>query len=187
MELPMTAFTLGGSNGSISLEIGEVFGFPGETAYGGGYGAHGLLQIRVQTCAGTWTVDADHFFTTGELNRFEKDLARCYETLGGTATLENCENELELTLSVGKTGHATITGKFQELSEFENVLHFQIESDQTYIPKALSQLHRVTEAFGDHLGKPVRVSIPLEKPSVPAGTIMRMIRFCLKLLLRRPG
>ena len=165
MDLPMIAFTLEGENGSISLEIDEVFGFPEETAYGGGFGACGAMHIQAEGLTGTWSVDVKHYFNTGELNRFEKELARCYENLGlsGTATLENAECELELALSFGKTGHVAITGKFEEHSHLNNMLHFEIGSDQTYIPKMLSQLRCVREVFGDHSARITPASIPVKK------------------------
>jgi hypothetical protein len=46
LPLPMLAFKLEGMDDSIELTIDEVWGYPNETSYGGGYGAKGNLSIR---------------------------------------------------------------------------------------------------------------------------------------------
>jgi len=148
-NLPMQAFEIKGYGGDcVSLEIGEVFGFPDETSYGGGFGARGQLRIS----AGSYTVSAMHYFTTGELYGFSEALAQCYERLSGTATLENTERQLDLSCSFDRTGHVILTGAFQEYPHSQNKLIFEIGLDQTFIPSALAQLRAVAQIFGGMRG-----------------------------------
>lgn len=147
--LPMLAFKLEGTADFIELVIDEVWGYPNKTSYGGGYGAKGKLSIRV----GEYMVNsATHYFTTGELYKFMQRLQRCYDTLNGTAVLENTERELELECAFNTKGHVLINGRFQCQPGINNILTFEIRTDQTQIPHAISALHAVAEIFGSDEG-----------------------------------
>lgn len=125
IEFPITAFHLIGNDEHVSLSISEVYGFPEETAYGGGYGAQGILDIRV----GSYTVYANHYFTTGELYAFFCQLQKCYDSISGEATLANTEQELQLKIVFEKTGKVIVSGEFQERPDFENKLRFEMTTD----------------------------------------------------------
>lgn len=53
----------------------EVYGYPDEITYGGGYGARGTLQIK----AGNYSVISQHNFTIGELFNFYVQLKKGYK------------------------------------------------------------------------------------------------------------
>ena len=117
-ELPITAFQLNGYGEYICLTITDVFGFPNRTSYGGGYSVKGNIKILV----GGYSVNSQHYFTTGELYKFYNDLSYCYNNLTGIAELPNTEQELTLlTLSVifNKTGHVSIKGSYHENLRFK--------------------------------------------------------------------
>ena len=148
-ELPMPAFKIKGIDEYIELTIGEIWGFPNETSYGGGYGAKGILSIR----AGKYSVAAVHYFTTGELYDFFKALEKCYETVSGAAVLENTERELELKCEFNKLGHVIVSGTFQANPSVNNMLSFEIITEQTQIKDTLAELKNIYETFGDTKGK----------------------------------
>lgn len=148
-ELPTLAFRMAGIDEYIELSIDEVYGFPNDTSYGGGYGAKGTLNI----CAGEYVVTAQHYFTTGELFCFSIQLRRCYDALNGTAVLENTERELELKCEFTRLGHVIITGIFQANPCVKNILEFEIKTDQTQIKETLASLKRIFDMFGDERGK----------------------------------
>lgn len=79
----MLAFRITSIDEYIELLIDEVWGFPNETSYGGGYGAKGNHNIRARG----YSVSAQHYFTTGELYRFLLELKCCYDTLSGISSL----------------------------------------------------------------------------------------------------
>lgn len=147
-QLPMLAFLMTGMDGSIQLTIEEVFGYPHETSYGGGYGAKGNLTIQ----SGGFSANSPHYFTTGELYSFYQQLQDCYNHLTGIATLENTERELELQCEFNKFGHVILTGRFQASPTEKNILQFELKSDQTQVKDTLSQLKSVYEVFGDNKG-----------------------------------
>jgi hypothetical protein len=142
--LPMVAFGLNGYNEYIHLSIDEVFGYPNETSYGGGYGAKGTIEISV----GGYNVNSCHYFTTGELYSFKESLNNCYNSILGEALLENTEHELQLSVSFNKLGKVKVTGVFQERPERENRLFFELNCDQTCILPVIRELESVEKIFG---------------------------------------
>ena len=153
LDLPMLAFRMTGVGEYIELSIDEVFGFPNETSYGGGYGARGVLTIHATEDSGEYFVKANHYFTTGELFRFSNALKRCYDTLSGEAVLENTERELELKCEFNRLGHVIMSGEFQACPTSKNSLVFEIKSDQTQVKDTISILEAVYKVFGGEQGK----------------------------------
>lgn len=146
---PMLAFKIDGSSDEyINMTIDEILGFPNALSYGGGYGAKGILNIRT----GAYFVSAIHYFTTGELYRFSLELEKCYRRLNGIAILENVDRELELKCEFNKLGHVIVSGNFQADSSVNNILHFEIKTDQTQIKDTMSNLRTVYELFGNERG-----------------------------------
>lgn len=144
----MLAFNLNGNDEYITLYINKVLGFPNETTYGGGYGAQGDLSIKV----GNYIVNSSHWFTTGELYDFYKQIKLCYETLQGKACLINTEYKLELNLSLDKFGHVLVDGSFQERMDIRTKLTFEMVTDQTQLIPVIEQLSKVVSIFGDKKG-----------------------------------
>ena len=147
-ELSITAFQLQGYNEHISLDISQVYGFPDEITYGGGYYAQGNLDI----CVGSYSVCAKHSFTTGELYDFYCQLQKCYDAISGEAILENVDHELELKLTFQKTGKVLVAGMFQELPSVDTRLHFEMVRDQSAIAGVLRELKNVYSILGDKKG-----------------------------------
>lgn len=149
LDLPMLAFRMTGIEEYIELSIDEVYGFPNQTSYGGGYGAKGVLSIQ----AGEYIVSAIHYFTTGELYRWFNALKQCYDTFSGIAVLENTERELELKCEFNKLGQVFVSGTFQANPSVNNTLSFEIKTDQTQVKDSIANLKTVYEIFGDNKGK----------------------------------
>lgn len=148
IDLPMLAFKITGLDGSIELVIDEVFGFPNETSYGGGYSARGRISI----VAGGYSVNSQHYFTTGELYELTKSLTKCQKEIAGKAELENAERELELVFTYNKLGHVNVSGEFQERLDINRKLIFEFRADQTQTQEMLSGLNKVIYVFGDNKG-----------------------------------
>jgi hypothetical protein len=149
MELPVLAIDLRCYNNEhLRLMIDEVFGFPNEIAYGGGYGVRGRIDIQV----GPYNVHASHCFTTGELYDFYCQLQKCYDSVSGEAILTNTEQELELKLSFDKSGKVFVIGQYQARLDISNRLCFNMITDQTYLSEVLVNLKNVYKKFGDKRG-----------------------------------
>ena len=147
-DLPMLAFRINGLDGAIELFIDEVFGFPNETSYGGGYGAKGRISIT----AGGYSVKSQHYFTTGELYEFSKVLTECQKEIFGKAELRNVEGELGLVFAYNRLGQVNVSGAFQERLDVNTKLTFEFRTDQTRTQETLLDLNRVAAVFGDSEG-----------------------------------
>lgn len=145
----MTAFRIEGVSEYICFEICEVFGFPTEVAYGGGYGVRGTISIQVGQ---RYNVEATCFCTTGELCRFYQALRACYDSLSGCARFESVEHQLELNCAFDRTGHVRVSGMFCEYASCQNQLQFELLTDQTQIRHALFTLSELSKQFGNDNG-----------------------------------
>ncbi len=148
IHFPITAFQLQGYNEHICLDISQVYGFPDEILYGGGYFAKGKLDI----CVGSYSAFAKHSFTTGELYDFFCELKKCNDTISGEAVLENVDHELELKLAFLKTGRVLVSGMYQEHPAVDTRLYFEMITDQSAIPSTLAELKNVYDTFGNKKG-----------------------------------
>jgi len=146
VELPLKAFCLMGSNGNdkIELIINEVF--YGSTSYRGGIDFCGSLTI----CAGVYRVHSENFFSsTGMMRSLLESLLSCYNSLMGAVEYKDMfEDDLYFILKMRKLGRATIEGHFQEYPHLPSKLIFQMETDQTCILSAISDLKKIQKQFG---------------------------------------
>ncbi|WP_047154065.1 WapI family immunity protein [Aneurinibacillus tyrosinisolvens] len=145
----MNKFEIAGKNGFIRIEFNEVFGFPKQTSYLGGYDVEGKIEIKSRNY---YVKEAKLWFSTGQVYEFFIRIQECYNLLKGNATFSDSENNLEFSLSFIKLGHIHIQGRFQELGHEENILKFEFESDQSYLSSTLQQLKNIVEHYGDLKG-----------------------------------
>jgi hypothetical protein len=149
LDLPMKAFKIIGTDGFIELNLDELYDSP---AYGGGYGAQGLLRLQT----GNYFVKSKHYFTTGELWDFLDTLTRCYNSLEGESNLTNVDNELTLKVHFDKLGKVNISGCFQERPDKISKLIFEINTEQSFIKDTISDLREIKKKFdgvGGSLGE----------------------------------
>ena len=153
MDLPIKAFTLNGSTEyeKIEIMIEEIYGFPNETCYDGGYDFRGSVNIHV---GGFAVNNAPIFSSTGALFRLLISLQECYKSLEGRAIFSHSlENNLSFDLKMGKMGRAVVEGEYQEFSHINTRLIFEMQTDQTCVLSAIKDLQYIESVFGDELGK----------------------------------
>ena len=149
VNLPIQVFNLKDYDGNfIKLTLNEIYGFPDELSYGGGYGANGLMEIEI----GGYSVNAHHNFTTGELHQFSCQLKEMYNSLSGKAYIDNVASEFEMSIVFDKYGRVEIEGEFQASQNNETKLIFEMSTDQTVIREAINDLENVYNFFGGHGG-----------------------------------
>ena len=144
-------FCFNGNNGDrIKLELNEVIGFPEATSYEGGYGIICTLIID----AGIYHVKYDNYYTaTGALYRFCDELKDCYNSLEGVAKYAlMLENDLMFEVDMTSYGRAVITGTYQAVCDRENILHFEIDTDQTCIKNVIEDIEKIKDAYGGMQG-----------------------------------
>ncbi|MFS0864898.1 hypothetical protein [Fredinandcohnia sp. 179-A 10B2 NHS] len=146
----MNEFIIDGKQGFIKIEFKEVYGFPNETSYLGGYDVKGKIDIK----SGNYFVkDAEIWFSTGQVYQFFIELEKCYNELKGRVTFSESGNNLRIELNFNRLGQINIQGCFQEVAHQENILHFELESEQSYLTSTLSKLKSIVDHYGDLKGK----------------------------------
>lgn len=147
----MEIFCLNGyQNEKIELEIIDVLGFPEKTSYEGGYDIICRLLIQM----GSYHIIFDKLYSaTGALYRFSDELKRCYAKLDGKAKYNLLlENDLSFEVEMVGSGHAVVTGSFQERPDKENVFSFEMETDQSCFPLVFQGIDALKDIYGDEMG-----------------------------------
>jgi hypothetical protein len=143
-------FKIAGKQGFIQIELEEVYGFPDETSYLGGYDVKCKIAIK----SGNYYVkNAEIWFSTGQVYRFFIELQKCYNELKGSVIFSESENNLQIELKFNRFGQINIQGYFKEVTHQENILHFEFEGEQSYLTATLSQLSNIVDQYGDLKGK----------------------------------
>lgn len=146
----MNEFKIAGKQGFIHIELSKVYGYPNETSYLGGYDVKGKIEIK----SGNYFVkDAEIWFSTGQVYQFFIQLQKCYNKLKGSVTFSESENNLKIELNFNRCGQIDIQGYFQEVAHQENILHYEFESEQSYLTSTLRQLSSIIDHYGDLKGK----------------------------------
>lgn len=151
MDYPIKVFEIKGFSGErIKLEITDVFGFPNETSFRGGYDVKCNLEIS----SGPYSVRTNNYYSsTGALYNFYDELFKCYNDLNGMASynLDFPENYFDLNVKFDEYG-VNISGKYQDDSIIKNILNFEFTSDQSYFKEVVSDLKKIVLQFGDNQG-----------------------------------
>lgn len=144
-------FCLNGYNGDkISLELNEILDFPERTSIEGGYDMRCTLTID----AGCYHVKSDNLYSaTGALYRFCDELKSCYSLLEGKASYHLLyENDLWFEVEMQTGGKAVVTGEFVERPDKENILHFEMETDQSCFLSVIEDIEKLKETYGGMKG-----------------------------------
>jgi hypothetical protein len=141
-------FSIEGPNGSIKIELEKVFGYPNQTSHSGGYDTKSRLYL---TSRG-FSVNSDLWLSTGEIYNFYQSLQEAHAKLSGSTRFTHSEHNLWFTIEYDFTGHILVSGEFRENHEENNLLKFEVSSDQSYIDKALTDLKRIVMKYGDNTG-----------------------------------
>lgn len=140
----LNEFVVAGEKGYIRIEFNEFFGYPKETSHFCGYDVKGITEIK----SGNYYVKGELWFSTGQVFEFYEQLQKCYRELKGNATFSNTETNLKFDLDFNRLGQIIIQGYFQEIAYEENMLQFEIESDQSYLSSTLQELKMIVDHYG---------------------------------------
>lgn len=147
----MEIFSLNGyENEKISLELNEVLRFQDTTSYEGGYDIICTLKIDV----GCYHVLYERYYSaTGVLYNFSNKLKACYQSLVGQAEYRLLlENDLEFTVTMTSSGHAVVTGTFQERPDKNSILRFEMETDQSSFLSVIQGINDLKKTYGGMQG-----------------------------------
>jgi hypothetical protein len=141
-------FTIQGEADYIKFTYAEVFGFPDDTCHWGGYDSKVSLEIKSRN----FTVKETLYTSTGELYEFAERLKIANEKIEGVVEFISYEGNLEFSMTYDNLGHVAIKGQFSEQNEFSNELHFEFNSDQSFVRKALDEISSITAKYGGMTG-----------------------------------
>ena len=148
---PVTAFEIRGKdNEYIRLEISEIYGFPNETSFRGGYD----IKCRLEIASGVYGLATDNYFSsTGALRALYSGLSKCYAELSGKCSygVFHAENDLTFDISF-EQGQVAVFGRYQDEDFRNNILCFEFDSDQSYFSQVLADLKNVLKLFDDGHG-----------------------------------
>ena len=151
MEYPIKVFEIGSGQEYVKMEILEAFGFPKTTSFRGGYDVRCRLEIKV----GVYACYTENYYTaTGALYDFYVALQDCYDKLSGKVaySVRYPENDLVLEVEFTHKGAVYVNGKYRDNPTVNDVLYFELVTDQSYFKDVLSDLKKIILAFGDKKG-----------------------------------
>ncbi|WP_141638407.1 hypothetical protein [Leptospira weilii] len=148
MKPEIIEFSIAGEQGFIKITIREVFGFPDETSYLGGYDCNCFIEIKSKG----YNASGNFWCSTGILYDFYTELSIFYKKLEGTLEFKSPEYQLEFSLSFDNYGHFVIKGNYDEQGLGENSLIFSIESDQSYLVSTINSLRKIVSKYGTNYG-----------------------------------
>lgn len=140
----MDSFKLEGKNGYILVKLVEVYGFPNNTSFAGGYDVKGSVEIK----SSSYSACGELWFSTGEIYNFFSLLKECYQKHYGKVELLTTEANLSMSVDFDKMGHVYINGKYTERYDEGNKLIFEIISDQSYLQETISGLNNIAKKYG---------------------------------------
>jgi hypothetical protein len=144
----MESFKIYGDGDFVQITFDEVYGFPDTTSHFGGYEVRSKLEIKsrgFKVASILWT-------TTGELFEFYQLLKTSNKKLSGMIDFKTYEGNLAFSISYDTMGHVNIKGLFMEHGEFDNKLHFEFNTDQTFIKTTLQELETIVHKYGTMQG-----------------------------------
>lgn len=103
----------------------------------------GIVTVRAGNFSGKFSAD----FMTQDFVDFKEQLIELYKNLTGTATFETIESQVEINIAGDGIGHLRADCVVMDSVGIGNKLEFEINFDQTHIPKILNQLDKITNTF----------------------------------------
>jgi hypothetical protein len=103
----------------------------------------GFISVKAGGFFGEFKAD----FMTVDFVSFKNELTKLYEKLNGIATFNTLESQIEIKIVGDGIGHLKAEREVMDYAGTRNKLEFEINFDQTQIPKILNQLEKITNRF----------------------------------------
>ena len=103
----------------------------------------GFVNVKAGAFSGVFKAD----FMTVDFVSFKNKLAKLYDKLNGIATFHTLESQVEIKIVGDGIGHLKAECEVMDYAGTGNKLVFEINFDQTHIPKILNQLEKITKKF----------------------------------------
>jgi len=103
----------------------------------------GLVKVKAGGFSGEFKAD----FMTVDFVSFKNELTKLYDKLNGIATFSTLESQVEIKIVGDGIGHLNAECEVMDYAGIGNKLEFEINFDQTHIPKIINQLEKITNRF----------------------------------------
>ena len=103
----------------------------------------GFVKVKAGGFSGEFKAD----FMTVDFISFKNELIKLYDQLNGTATFNTFENQVEIKIVGDGIGHLKAECQVMDYAGMGNKLEFEINFDQTHIPKIVNQLEKITNKY----------------------------------------
>ena len=105
------------------------------------------LTCRVFVNLGYFSGEYPATFVTSDFVRFRNELKNVLSEMGGSASFETCEESLNCSIEMKKTGIAQIGGKVQIHGNVITALQFSFQSDQSFLTETLLQVEAIIRDY----------------------------------------
>jgi hypothetical protein len=105
------------------------------------------ISGNVSVQAGAFSGNFKMEFETTDFPSFKIQLEKLYEKLNGFAVFYTIENQVEIKISGDGNGHLNAACEVVDFPGYGNKLNFEIDFDQTHLPKIIAQLLQIMNKY----------------------------------------
>ena len=103
----------------------------------------GFVKVKAGRFSGEFKAD----FMTVDFVSFKNDLTKLYDKLNGIAAFKTLESQVDIKITGDGIGHLKAECEVMDSAGIGNKLEFEINFDQTHVPKILNQLEKIINQF----------------------------------------
>lgn len=103
----------------------------------------GFVKLKAGGFSGEFKAE----FMTIDFIQFQEELEFLYNNLSGNANFQTLEDQVEIKISGDGLGHLEAECVVMDSAGFGNKLEFEIQFDQTFLPRITNQLKQITSKF----------------------------------------
>ena len=109
------------------------------------------LDATIHVVAGAFSGCASALLVTCDFPRFRHELESLHHSLNGTATFATIERQLKIECTGNGRGGIEVTGTVEDRVVDGNALRFRFDTDQTFLPELIAQIHDIEHAYPNKL------------------------------------
>jgi ribosome-associated toxin RatA of RatAB toxin-antitoxin module len=137
-----TYFEISDNGNSIRIEVIES-NYPNAEMDWDKNWVSSIVSVKAGAFSGKFNAD----LMTIDFADFKISLKKLYQKLDGTITFNTLEDQIEMKIIGDGIGHLRAECEVMDNAGVGNKLEFDIDFDQTHIPKLLNQLEKITTKF----------------------------------------
>lgn len=102
-----------------------------------------IISAKADAFSGNFKAD----LMTTDFETFKNELTNLYDKLKGIATFNTLESQVDIKITGDGIGHLKAKCEVMDYAGIGNKLEFEIDFDQTQIPKIVNQLENIITKF----------------------------------------